>query len=719
MRRNPLLTPILVAACATFLPFTSHAAGREDCEIPNMMIVLDRSGSMKDNNKWSTAVNALKTVVNTHGQKLRFGLSMFPLGRTKCTPGGVDIAVGENTAGAITSLLNQTRPEGDGTPIAGSLQTLINYPGLQDPNRRNFILLVTDGGENCDRAGRTAPINVVKQLAGKNIKTYVVGFGAGVDPTTLSQMAVEGGTARQGNPKYYQADDANTLLKALDFIITESTREICDGLDNDCNLKIDDIAPRACEGLCGKKGEQACIAGVWSQCSIPPKGEEGKPCEIPGAKGVCKDGVYECDPAGNVVCKPKGQSSPEDCNGLDDDCDGLVDEGDGPGGLTRPCGGQCGSGFEKCISGKWDASSCTGQAPTNACLTCGPTPGEICDGKDNDCDGQYDEGPVCPIGSECIGGDCVRACRSGECPTGRVCREIDGQKLCIAPEDEACLTTKCPIGQSCVDGQCKDMCEGVVCKDGRVCSHGSCVELSCYTQGCPAGESCANGACAPDPCAAVSCQPDEFCKGGQCVKSCAGTQCKTGEKCQDGACAEDPCASQSCPSPDVCIAGKCRPNKCLEVFCGAGRVCADGKCVDDPCLNIKCPAGSWCVNGQCIANSQVERPNPNPPDAGAQPAPDAGSDDGSEPDAGPEPEEDASIPGGDSPDGKASGGETPGPGQTPGDGLTAPIAPGGCGCGMTPAGSSALPVSLLALAAVIILRRRRMDTRRMFGYKKA
>ena len=90
--------------------------------------------------------------------------------------------------------------------------------------------------------------------------------------------------------------------------------------------------------------------------------------------------------AGERTCQAAGLSpcsalvpAPEECNGKDDNCDGLVDEEAG----GRPClieneDGQC-PGIEKCVSG---ALECDGPEPTV----------EACDGEDNNCDGQVDEG---------------------------------------------------------------------------------------------------------------------------------------------------------------------------------------------------------------------------------------------------------------------------------------------------------------------------------------
>ena len=67
--------------------------------------------------------------------------------------------------------------------------------------------------------------------------------------------------------------------------------------------------------------------------------------------------------------------------------------------------------------------TCSEEAPCNACGACGPTPEEVCDGKDNDCDGETDEGVLNACG-EC-----------GEQPV-ETCDGIDND--CDGNIDEGC-----------------------------------------------------------------------------------------------------------------------------------------------------------------------------------------------------------------------------------------------------------------------------------------
>lgn len=193
---------------------------------PNVLIVLDRSGSMEDElgkqgSKWEIAQEALGTVVTTHDGNVRFGLALYPgldpdcdkgMG---CAPGAIFVDVGPATGKSIIEVLSDAKTCDLGTPTAEELEVLQDYPGLEALDRPNFVLLVTDGQSTC-----ADPVEMVAALRAQvpPIDTFVVGFGGDVDPDELNHMAEAGGTALMGDPKYYQADDAQALVDAFDEI---------------------------------------------------------------------------------------------------------------------------------------------------------------------------------------------------------------------------------------------------------------------------------------------------------------------------------------------------------------------------------------------------------------------------------------------------------------------------------------------------------------------
>ncbi|MBT9556794.1 MAG: VWA domain-containing protein [Myxococcales bacterium] len=191
---------------------------------PNVLIVLDRSGSMNETisgkSKWSIAKTAIANLTTNFGSEVRFGLMLYP-GTNKsgtqggdCNAGAVFVNPTENAGSTITTFLSGAGTTSFGTPTAASLAWLANYAGLEDTTRENYILLITDGQSTCNNN----PKNEVEALLAQtpSVKTFVVGFGSGVSATELNSMALAGGVPRpNGPPHYYKADSATDLETAL------------------------------------------------------------------------------------------------------------------------------------------------------------------------------------------------------------------------------------------------------------------------------------------------------------------------------------------------------------------------------------------------------------------------------------------------------------------------------------------------------------------------
>lgn len=187
---------------------------------PNMLIVLDRSGSMDESGgsdtKWNIARDALNQILDDHGGNVRFGLDMFA-SNDGCAAGEINVDVGAGTAGAIsTAFMNETADSG--TPIYTTMNALRSYGGIKDQNHPNYVLLLTDGKEECTWSDPAAPVQQLRNQT-PSVKTFVVGFGSGVNAAQLNDMATKGGTARPGSPKYYQANNATQLSDALTAIL--------------------------------------------------------------------------------------------------------------------------------------------------------------------------------------------------------------------------------------------------------------------------------------------------------------------------------------------------------------------------------------------------------------------------------------------------------------------------------------------------------------------
>jgi hypothetical protein len=272
--------------------------------------------------------------------------------------------------------------------------------------------------------------------------------------------------------------------------------------------------------------------------------------------------------------------------------------------------GICQPGLTECVAG--GTLDCKPQLePTD----------ESCDGLDNDCDGDIDNGDLCPTGQVCDRGTCVTRCSdlADTCESTEVCSDAgycvdaacadvtcDAGKKCTGGECHApCEGVVCPASNVCLAGRCADPCVGVTCGNGRVCDRGVCVP-TCDCQVCGAGLECAtDGRCVPEGCAGKECASGEACVAGSCVDACDGAACPTGEKCTSGACV-DACTGVACDAGQKCLAGNCT-DSCTGVHCLPGQNCvpgadSQGECADAAdCTTVPCEnASDVCVDGVCM-----------------------------------------------------------------------------------------------------------------------
>ena len=298
----------------------------------------------------------------------------------------------------------------------------------------------------------------------------------------------------------------------IDLLFFEAAEVSCDGLDNDCDGETDAHEPLL-----------------------------GEPCDGSDAD-LCVNGVWVCAAGGaGIVCDEAGVGNEEVCDGLDNDCDGVADDGMAWDGipLGQPCDGEglCGVGLVVCGSGLNPTCSTNADGPQSQAQ------GEVCNGKDDDCDGATDEGLLWQgigIGEACDG--------TGVCGAGVViCSPIDSDVTCSTNPDGSV-----PGGSVETCNGMDDDCDGAT--DESFPEAGTRCDAPDGGDGCATGWfQCAGGA--------VSCADDFPCP--------SGTQCV-----DPGAPALEICVCQGLPC-DGSVADGCGPGGCT---CAGGPACGSGTC---------------------------------------------------------------------------------------------------------------------------------------------
>lgn len=197
---------------------------------PNVLVVLDRSLSMEENNKWTQAIDALDQMSNALADSMRLGLALFAGGDNLCGAPSRRLAIGDHTAAEFQASYDGASP-GSATPTRRALQTVRTQGWLDDTGdpddarRSKNVLLVTDGFPNCAVGHEDefeywdfdATVNAAEELHDTGVSIFVVGFGDGVDPANLNDVAQAGGTDNPDDPdnRYYQADNGDELEAAL------------------------------------------------------------------------------------------------------------------------------------------------------------------------------------------------------------------------------------------------------------------------------------------------------------------------------------------------------------------------------------------------------------------------------------------------------------------------------------------------------------------------
>ncbi len=391
--------------------------------------------------------------------------------------------------------------------------------------------------------------------------------------------------------------------------------ETCDEEQNKC------IPPVLCGNGTVEQGEEcddgpsngSIVCGCQLDCtytSVNTSCADGAFCngdETCDGAGTCRTGTPPC-PAG-TTCNESDDACPVDCTDKDNDgyaieggdtC-GPVDCDDNDGnnhpGNTEVCDDQdndCDDKVDESFGDKGDSCTVgegeckrTGSMVCNANgtgTTCDATPGssseEICDGKDNDCDGDTDENgkALCDNGEFCDGKETCTGtggCKDGSppCPAGITCNEssdtcpdcTDKDKDGYAVEGGSCGPVDCDDNNPVTYPGAQEICDG---KDNNCNGIFHDVETDSDGDGYfPCEGDCNDGDNKVYPDAPELCdKKDNDCDGNTDENLSRSTSCGVGEcsgnkgteTCNNGAWGNDTCnpyagsSKESPPGSSVC-----------------------------------------------------------------------------------------------------------------------------------------------------------------------
>lgn len=282
---------------------------------------------------------------------------------------GFDLMNDPSNCGACGNLCSF--PRATAACVQGQCVIASCNPGYVDLDKKSddgCECLQSNGGkETCDGVDNDCDGVIDNGFDLQNDANNCGACGVVCGAANATSSCQNGKCAYTCNSGYYDADKKASDGCEYQCTPTANPAEICDGIDNDCNGLIDGDDP----GLAYTPADRICYSSV---------------------AGACQSGLLTCV-AGKMICVGAGQATDEVCDGRDNNCDGRIDESDpnlgkscyangvaGCDAATGVCQGECKRGAYVCTSGS---------------LVCGgmvtPTI-EVCDGKDNDCDGVIDNG---------------------------------------------------------------------------------------------------------------------------------------------------------------------------------------------------------------------------------------------------------------------------------------------------------------------------------------
>lgn len=189
-------------------------------ESDKLLFVVDFSNSMSEYLERESKVNHVKDMMNYILPKIssetKVGLRVYghtcnPIAFNACRSSELVVPIGYNRISDIQSELLRLRPRGM-TPITYSLKQAVKKD-LDGLSGVKHIILLTDGGENCDESPCDYSIELMKQR--RDIKIDVIAFNV-EDSDDLAQLRC---TADVTGGRFSEADTKAELFRSMENMI--------------------------------------------------------------------------------------------------------------------------------------------------------------------------------------------------------------------------------------------------------------------------------------------------------------------------------------------------------------------------------------------------------------------------------------------------------------------------------------------------------------------
>lgn len=210
------LFPIAWAASYNVYKPNEFASSKLDDTNEKVLFILDFSNSMEEEiagkKKVDLMLKTMAQILPTINKNTAVGLRVYGhrIGFTQydaCKASTLLVPINSANAELIQAKLSKTHPRGM-TPITFSLKKAVesDFAGFSG---QKHIILLTDGGENCDESPCTWAMEFIKTR--KDVKIDVIAFNIS-EKDDLDQLQC---TALVTTGKFYSANTAAELAKSL------------------------------------------------------------------------------------------------------------------------------------------------------------------------------------------------------------------------------------------------------------------------------------------------------------------------------------------------------------------------------------------------------------------------------------------------------------------------------------------------------------------------